>query len=121
MAGLVNEHLGEKTEQPTPRKLEEALKKGLFPRSAEVQTIFVLGGGMLALMFTGHEIWRGLAMSMAGLLGHLHDLPLTRTELPSYFLAGMLFFIKIVSPVVLAAMIGGLLAGAMQSRFRTAP
>ena len=117
----MKERFGEKTEQPTPRKLEEALKKGLFPRSAEVQTICVLIGGIVALTFAGEEMWRGLAVGMARLLGHLHEVPLTRTELPAYFLTGTIFFTKIVSPVVLAAMIGGLLAGAMQSRFRQQP
>ena len=39
---------GEKTEQPTARKLEEASRNGQFPRSAEVQTIFVMTGAMLA-------------------------------------------------------------------------
>jgi flagellar biosynthesis protein FlhB len=36
------EQAGEKTEHPTPRRLEEAIKQGQFPRSAEVQTVFVL-------------------------------------------------------------------------------
>ena len=40
------EHAGEKTEQATPRRLEEALKKGQFARSAEVQTVFVLCAGL---------------------------------------------------------------------------
>ena len=42
----MSEQLGEKTEQATPRKLEEALKKGQFPRSAEVQTVFVLAAAL---------------------------------------------------------------------------
>ena len=52
-----HDHLGEKTEQPTPRRLEEALKKGQIARSAEVQTAFVLLGGVGALMFSGQELW----------------------------------------------------------------
>ncbi len=40
-----NDNTSEKTEQPTPRKLEEALKHGQIARSAEVQTAFVLLGG----------------------------------------------------------------------------
>ena len=37
--------------QATPRRLEEAWKKGQFARSAEVQTVLVLFGGVLALLF----------------------------------------------------------------------
>lgn len=116
----MSEHVGEKTELPTPRKLEDAIKQGLFPRSAEVQTVFVLTGSLMALAFAGGEIWQRLAFSMTGVLGHLHDLPVTETDLPAHFAGGMLVFAKIAGVPILAAMIGGLLAGAMQSRFRTA-
>ena len=34
---------GEKTERATPKRLEEAFKKGQIARSMEVQTVFVLG------------------------------------------------------------------------------
>ena len=49
---------GDKTELPTAKRLEEAIKRGQFPRSAEVQTVFVLGSGLTALSFTSAEIWR---------------------------------------------------------------
>jgi flagellar biosynthetic protein FlhB len=45
----MSENTGEKTEQPTRKKLEEAHKKGQFARSAEVQTVFVLMGALMAL------------------------------------------------------------------------
>ncbi len=116
----MSEHLGEKTEQATPRRLEEALKKGQFPRSSEVQTVFVLMAAMLAIFFTGEDLWRQLTFSLTGILGHLHDLPLTVDALPGHFVKALLVFANAVWPVVLAAMIGGLLAGGMQSRFQTA-
>jgi flagellar biosynthesis protein FlhB len=53
----MSEQVGEKTELPTQRKLEESLKRGQIPRSAEVQTVFVLLGGLGALTFAGPEIW----------------------------------------------------------------
>jgi flagellar biosynthetic protein FlhB len=57
---MPDESIGEKTEQPTPRKLEEAIKKGQIARSAEVQTVFVLVGALAALTFAGREIWAQL-------------------------------------------------------------
>jgi flagellar biosynthetic protein FlhB len=114
-------HQEEKTEQATPRRLEEAWKKGQFARSAEVQTVFVLFGAVLALLFTGPEVWRNLTLMMAGSLGHLHDTPLKfdglqRFSIDACFVAG-----ACVWPVLAAAAVGGLLASAVQSRFRTAP
>ncbi|HUA68602.1 MAG TPA: EscU/YscU/HrcU family type III secretion system export apparatus switch protein [Candidatus Saccharimonadales bacterium] len=111
---------GEKTEQPTPRKLEEALKQGQIPTSAEVQTAFVFLSALAALTFAGPEIWRELVGVTIMSLGHLHDTPLSPSALQGYAVAGTLILIKCAGPVVIAIMGAGLLAGAIQSRFNTA-
>ena len=56
----MSDQAGEKTEKPTGKRLEEALNKGQVARSPEVQTVFVLGGALLALGMTGGEMWRGM-------------------------------------------------------------
>ena len=44
----------EHTEDPTPRRLEEAIKRGDVVKSIEVSTWFTIGGGTLMLMvFSG--------------------------------------------------------------------
>jgi len=111
---------GEKTEQPTPRKLEEALKHGQIARSAEVQTAFVLLGALAALTFAGPEIWRQLVTASIMSFSHLHDTSLTTTALQGYAVTGTLVFLKCAGPVVIATMLAGLLAGAIQNRFNTA-
>jgi len=116
----MSEHHGEKTEQPTQRRLEEALKRGQIARSAEVQTVFVLLGGLAALSFAGQETWRNLANATVGLLGHLHNTPVTSDALQGYALNGTVLLIKCAGPVVLATALAGLLAGAIQNRFNTA-
>ncbi len=117
----MSEQVGEKSEEPTPRKLEDALKKGQVARSPEVQTAVVLLAGLSALYFTGNDLWQQLAGAIVLSLGHLHDTTLTQSELQGYAISGALWFGKCVGPVVLAAMIGGLLAGGVQNRFNTAP
>jgi flagellar biosynthesis protein FlhB len=114
------EHTGEKTEQPTQRRLEDALKKGQMARSAEVQTVFVLLAALAALSFAGQETWRNLAGSTAAMLGHLHDTSISATSLQGYAVTGTLLVIKCVGPIVLATGLAGLLAGAIQNRFNTA-
>jgi len=111
---------GEKTEQPTPRKLEEALKKGQIARSAEVQTAFVLLGALAALTFAGPEIWRQLVGASVMTFSHIGDTPLTISTLQGYAVTGTLVFLKCAGPVVIATMAAGLLAGALQNRFNTA-
>ena len=116
----MSDQVGEKTEQATPRRLEDAIKKGQSPRSAEVQTVFVLMGSLAALTFCGQEIWQRLVETMVLTLGHLHDTSLSINSLQGYAVSGTMLLIKCVGPVVVATMAGGLLAGAIQSRFQTA-
>ena len=114
----MNEQAGEKTEQATARHLEEALKKGQIARSREVQTVFVLMAGVLALKFTGQETWRLMGRCLVSTFSHLHDTPLSINALPGYAVAAVLLFGQCVWPVLAATMVGGLLAGGIQTRFR---
>jgi flagellar biosynthetic protein FlhB len=116
----MSEQTGEKTEQPTPRRLEDALKKGQIAQSAEVQTVFVLLGGLAALSFAGQETWRNLASATAAMLGHLHDTSISNTSLQGYAVTATLLVLKCTGPIVLATALAGLLAGAIQNRFNTA-
>jgi flagellar biosynthetic protein FlhB len=115
------ESAGEKTEKATPKRLEEAFKKGQIARSPEVQTVFVLGAALMALSFSGGETWKMLANTMAATLGHLHDTPLSLNMMPGYALSAVMVIGHCVGPVVIATMIGGLLAGGLQTRFRVTP
>jgi flagellar biosynthesis protein FlhB len=116
----MSEHSGEKTEQPTPRRLEEAVKRGQFARSAEVQTAFVLLSGWIGLKLIGPEIWRQLGGAQILVLGHLAEMPLSMDVLPRYVIQGLIVFGLCVGPVLAATMLGGALSGAIQNRFQTA-
>jgi flagellar biosynthetic protein FlhB len=116
----MSEQTGEKTEQPTPRRLEDALKRGQVARSAEVQTVFVLLGGLAALSFAGQETWRNLAGATMAMLGHLHDTSITSNSLQGYAISGALVVVRCAGPIVVATALAGLLAGAIQNRFNTA-
>ena len=113
----MSEQQGEKTEQPTPRKLEDALKKGQIARSPEVQTACVLLGALAALTFAGKEIWQSLVNTMVLTLGHLHDTQITTDSLQAQGIAGSLVFFKCAGPVVGGTMLAGVLASAIQNRF----
>jgi flagellar biosynthetic protein FlhB len=120
MSFLDQNERGEKTEKPTPRKLEEAAKRGQIAHSDEVQTVCVLMSGLLALTFCGREIWQTLELTVAQSLGHLHDVPVSADMMQTYAIGAALLVAKIVGPIVTAVLLGGLLAGGMQSRFNTA-
>ena len=116
----MSEHAGDKTEQATPRKLEEALKKGQIAHSAEVQTVFVLLFAIAALTFTGKDTWRQFVNAVVMTFSHLHDTSLSASNIQAYAISGVLVFLRCAGPVVLATALGGLLAGALQNKFNTA-
>lgn len=117
----MSEQRGEKTEQATPRRLEEAWKKGQFARSAEVQTVFVLFSGVVALMFTGREVWRHLGQLMYGTFAHLHETAVKLDAMQRFAIDSLIVAGACLWPILTAIAVGGLLAAGIQSRFRTAP
>jgi flagellar biosynthesis protein FlhB len=117
----MSEQAGEKTEQPSQKKIEEAQKKGQFARSAEIQTVAVLFAGMIGLVFVGSEIWRHLLFSAASTLGHLHEIPVTLNAMQGYVGGAAWMLIQVLWPLLGVIIIGSLLAGGIQTRFRTAP
>ena len=116
----MSEQTGDKTEQATPKKLEEAIKKGQIARSPEVQTVFVLLGGLAALTFTGKDTWRQFVSAIVMTFSHLHDTDLTSSTLQAYSISGALILLRCAGPVVIATAICGLLAGSIQNKFQTA-
>ncbi len=116
----MSEQNGEKTELPTQRRLDEAVKQGQFARSSEVQTVFVLFGSLMAIQFTGRAVWEQLAAVQLAVLGHLSEVPLTPQAMQGYAVKSALVFASCVAPIVLTTMVAGLVAGGLQSRFQTA-
>lgn len=116
----MSEQTGEKTELPTQRKLEDAIKRGQIPRSMEVQTVFVMLGSVAALTFFGRESWHQLVNAMTQTFAHLHDTALTTSSIQAYCVTGVLVILKCIGPIVLTLLLAGLLAGGAQSRFQTA-
>ncbi|MGB2742286.1 MAG: flagellar biosynthesis protein FlhB [Cognaticolwellia sp.] len=58
---------GEKTEEPTAKKLSDARKKGQIARSKDLGTMFVLVGSAAALMLMGNSLVEGLSKMMTRL------------------------------------------------------
>lgn len=116
-----HDQAGEKTEQPTQRRIEDAFKRGQFARSAEVQTAFTLLAGTLALMMFGRQSWQQLTTMFGSVLAHLHLIAISPEVMRGQFIRGLLVLTACVAPVVMAVMVSGLVAGGLQTRFQTTP
>jgi len=65
----------QRTEDPTPKRLDEAIKRGDVVKSAEVNTWFMLAAGTLTLMVFAAPMSGSFATMFRGLLAHSYELP----------------------------------------------
>lgn len=64
---------GEKTEEPTGKRLEEAREKGQIAKSPEFVTAAFLLGSLMVFSFAGPPLWRFLVDTMGGTLATAGD------------------------------------------------
>jgi flagellar biosynthetic protein FlhB len=65
----------EKSEDPTQKRLDDALERGDVAKSQEVSTWFVLAGGTLMLMVFAGQMSASLKTTFAGLMANAHQFP----------------------------------------------
>jgi len=75
----------DKTEEPTQKRLDEALKRGDVVKSQEVNTWFVIAGGTLVLMAFSGAMGKDLTATMRGLIANAHDISVNGPALPRLF------------------------------------
>lgn len=71
----------ERTEDPTPRRLQQAIERGDVVKSTEVSTWFMIGGATIALMVFSGPAVTSLQTTMRGLLAHAWEMPTDGTAL----------------------------------------
>ena len=107
----------EKTEEPTPKKLNEAREKGQVPRSRELSTVAALLAAAAAFIIIGDDMMNSLSQQLR------HGLTLSREQvfdtksLPTVFVNSVVeavmtllpfFVLMVVVAVVAAIALGGL-------------
>ena len=80
----------QKTEEPTPRKLEEARKKGQVASSQEVKHWFAILGALILVLAFAPAAATGMTEGMATFLTHVHSIPLDPTALVDLLAAAAL-------------------------------
>ena len=65
----------EHTEDPTPKRLDEAIRRGDVVKSTEVNTWFMIAGGAMVLMVFAGPAASSLQATLRGLLAHSYQIP----------------------------------------------
>lgn len=105
-----NESAGEKTEQPTEKRLRDAREQGNLPRSRELGTAAVFGAGVLAVMAMSGSIGRGATAWMKHALSPEQSLRQNPKELFGHFGDLLLQFMLVIAPLVLVCLLASFVA-----------
>ena len=107
----------EKTEDATPRKKEEARKKGQVPRSAELSTIITLLAAFVILRFLGDFILKQwLGYMQVSFSPDILNIDLGQDEGSHLFRWHLMTFLKVFLPTGFGCMVVGVLVNLMQTR-----
>ena len=106
----------DKTEEPTERKIEQAIEKGDVPKSQEVATFFALGAGTLALVLGWSIGAKEFYAGMRGMLANAHQVSMDSAGIAGLtsFSAGKFFILVGVS--FLFAIVAGIASGLVMHR-----
>jgi flagellar biosynthetic protein FlhB len=113
----------EKTEDPTQKRLEDALKRGDVVKSQEVSTWFIIAGATLVLVAFSGGMGHGLTTTLRGLIANGYDIPVNATAMPHLFtmLGGELIGVLALPFLVLmlAALAGNMIQHRLVWSFQT--
>jgi flagellar biosynthesis protein FlhB len=104
----------ERTEAATPRRLQRAREEGQVPVSHEMVTLAGLAAVTLALMFAGPGVARDLALRLSVFLSRAHEY---HADGGAAFWDACVVWLRGAAPFVLAAMVAGVAAVLVQTRF----
>jgi flagellar biosynthetic protein FlhB len=109
---MADEDNHDKSEDPTQKRLDEALKRGDVVKSQEVNTWFVIAGGALVLMSFAGSMSQGITTSMRGLIANSYAIPVDgRSLLHALQKVGIEVIAAVAIPLlllVLAALLGNM-------------
>jgi flagellar biosynthetic protein FlhB len=106
----------EHTEDPTPRRLEEAIKRGDVVKSAEVATWFTIAGGTLIMMLFAAPMADSLKATFRGLLIHSGEIPTDGPALDDLMRSLATHVLAAIGIPILLLALAALIGNAIQHR-----
>ncbi len=106
---------GDKTEEPTAKRLADSRKKGQIPRSKELNTFVALMTAAVMLLFVGGSIGNGLGKIMQQQFSLPREVLFDPASLVIYFekvmLDGLFLIIPLVIPLLITALLTPIMMG----------
>ena len=116
-----NENGQDKTELPTPKRLQQMMESGQFARSMEIPTVLIVAAGLLVLTIMAPRMVDTLKLYMMAIFSQIGSMTITADSFPAHFARFMTMAGTCILPVMAAAVVAGRISGGMQSKFRISP
>ncbi len=110
-----------KTEEPTPKRLEQAREKGQVAVSQEVKSWAILAGGAIALVFMAPGVGRDISLNLLRFIESPHDMPLHTEDMQDALAALVLDTGWTIAPVIGLLVVLAIAAGVLQVGLIWAP
>ena len=112
---------GEKTEEPTGKRLSDGRSQGQIAKSQDINTAVLLATALFLLTLLGSEIWEALQAYLIHIYQDLGTLTMSPDSLKGYFTGFFEVVGDIVIPFMIAVMCVGVLTGGTQTGFQLTP
>jgi len=112
---MADESYGEKTEAPTPRRLEEARERGQVPRSADLTAALVMFAAVGSLYLVGSQVGHILLAALRDLLQFGGFQPVTIPGITADFLRSVKTFCLAIGPISAIIAVAAVAANLIQS------
>lgn len=118
---MADEDKDSKTEEPTEKRLNDAMERGEFARSAEIGVVLGLGAALLVFSLVMQEGARTVADYTSGILAQLHRVPFQAGVIPLPLVSALKICAMVLTPLLVGAALAALLSGGLQSGFNLSP
>ncbi len=108
---------GDKTEKATPKKLQDAKKKGQVAKSKELSLALTLFAATIVISVLGGFIIKTMKSVMKLFLGSYMNYQINQSSLTSILIKCLIFIFIIIMPIAVAVMLIGIIGNIAQTGF----
>jgi flagellar biosynthetic protein FlhB len=112
---------GLQTEQPTEKRLRDAVEEGNFAKTPDIQTVFVLTAAFAVVSFYGREQAEAVASMAVGIFGGLSRYQISIESASDWAMVAATTMLGLILPMCVTCAVAGIVACGLQSRFQLSP
>lgn len=112
---------GLKSEQPTEKRVRDAVAEGNFAKTPDIQTVFVLAAASAVLSFYGREQTEAVGSIAVGIFGGLSRYEINAGAIGDWAFLCARTMLGFVLPMCITCAIAGVVAAGLQTRFQLSP